>query len=270
MSIVVNSSSSWVKGASYVGYDSLYLRLGAVVAANVEDTDQPASNATSWLVSGGGWQATGAGDKTLAVTLVAAANANSYAIYKHNLGTLGLTVKLQHSSDGIAWTDLAGSEKNPAVDTAIYFVGASISAKYWRIHIAGLLAGETLIVGQAFISESLNVFSPPEPGWTPPSLAPNNKYINSRSDGGDFLGRTLIRKGAKTMFQVSVASQSWIRANWLPFMDAAELHPFYHAWDTTQFPLEVAFCYTDGPISKPRYVNPRFMSFDLKFFALLE
>ena len=270
MSIVVNVSNVWVKGSSFIGYDSFYLRPGAVVTANAEDVDQPGSNAASWQTSGGGWQATGAGDKTLTVTLAAVDNADCYGIYKHNIGTLGLTVKLQFSTDGVAWNDLAGSARMPSDDTAVFFVGAQESAKFWRIHIAGLAAGETLIIGQAFIGLALSVFSPPEPGWVPPNLALDNVYINSRSEGGDFLGRTLIRKGSKTNFAVSIASQEWIRDSWLPFMEAAELHPFYHAWDTTSFPDEVAFCYTDGPISKPVYVNPRFMSFDLKFFALLE
>lgn len=271
MGIVVNKGGAWVQGSSYIGYDNLYLRSDAVVIGNVEDANQPASNAASWLTSGGGWQASGAGDKTLTVSLDASANGNSYGIYKHNLGTLGLTVKLQSSPDGVVWTDLTGSEKTPGNDQTIYFVAtAPVSASFWRIHIAGMVAADTLIIGQAFIGASLLLFNPPEPGWTPPNLALANKFINSRSEGGDFLGRTLVRKGSATRFSVSLAAASWVRANWLPFMLAAEQHPFYHAWDTINFPEEVAYCYTDGKISQPKYTHSRFMSFDLKFIALLD
>jgi hypothetical protein len=270
MAIVVNQGGEWVQGSSYLGYASLYLQTGAVPAASAEDSGFPASNATSWLTSGGGWQATGAGDKTLAVTLLAASSANSFGIYKHNLGTLGLTVKLQYSSNGTTWTDFTGSEKNPADDTVIYFVGtAPVSASYWRIHIAGMAAGETLIIGQAFIGLSLQVFSPPEPGWVPPNLALNNEFINSRSEGGDFLGRSLIRKGSKTDFSVGLVDAGWVRTNWLPFLTAAEQHPFYHAWDTVNFPLEVSYSYTDK-IRPPKYVSSRWMAIDLSFFALRE
>lgn len=270
MSIVVNQGGAWIQGSSYLGYDNLYLQTGAVVADSGADAGFPSANATSWLTSGGGWQTTGAGDRTLVATLLAAANANSYAIYKHNLGTLGLTVKLQYSSDGAAWTDVTGSEKTPADDTVIYFVAtAPVSAKYWRIHIAGMAAGETLIVGQAFIGESLQVFSPPEPGWSPPNLALNNEFVNSRSEGGDFLGRSLVRRGSKTDFSIGLVDADWVRTDWLPFLLAAEEHPFYHAWDTVNYPSEVSFCYTTKT-QKPKYVSSRWMSIDLSFFALLE
>lgn len=270
MGIVVNQGGEWVQGSSYVGYDSLYLRDDAIAVASEADAGFPGSNATSWLTSGGGWQSTGAGDKTLTVSFGSTRTANSYAIYKHNLGTLGLTVKLQSSPSGSVWTDVPGSEMLPGDDSVIYFVtDTPVSAPFYRIHIAGTAAGETLIVGQAFIGESLQVFNPPEPGWVPPNLALADTFINSRSEGGDFLGRTLVRKGSKTMFNVGLVDADWVRANWLPFMLAAEQHPFYHAWDTVNYPDEVSYSYTEK-VQMPKYVSSRWMSIDLAFWALLE
>lgn len=271
MSIVVNQGGAWVQGSSYIGYDNLYLRTGAVVAASSEDSGFPGSAAASWLTSGGGWQTTGAGDKTLSVTLPSAEDGNSYGIYKHNIGTLGLTVKLQSSPDGSTWTDVTGSEKTPGNDDVIFFVvSAPVSAKFWRIHIAGLAAGETLIIGQAFIGDSFLVFSPPESGFTPPNLALNSKYITSRSDGGDFMGRSLVRKGNKTGFSVSLVERGWVRSTWLPFLKAAEKTPFYYGWDTLNFQAEVAFCYSDKKIEIPKYVSSGYMAISLNFFALIE
>ena len=271
MGIVVNQGGNWVQGSSYIGYDNLYLRSDAVVAANAADVGFPVENATSWLTTSGGWQATGAGDKNISLTLDAVQNLNSYGIFKHNLGTLGLTIKLQSSTDGTIWTDIAGTEQTVVTDDAIFLVlTAPVSFLYYRFNVAGLATGETLIIGNIYIGESLNVFNPPEPGWTPPSLALDNTYLNSRSEGGDFIGRTLVRKGSKTNFSVGIADADWIRSDWFPFMLEAEKHPFYHAWDTINYPGEVAYCYTDGKISKPKYVSSRFMSFDLKFFALIE
>lgn len=271
MSIVVNQGGNWVQGSSYIGYDNLALRSDAIVTSNGADAGFPIENATSWLTSGGGWQVTGVGDKTVSVTLDAVQNLNSYGVYKHNLGTLGLTIKLQSSTDGSSWTDIAGTEKTVVNDDAIFVVVSSpTSARYYRVHISGMASGETLVIANLFLGESLNVFSPPEPGWTPPALALDNRYLNSRSEGGDFIGRTLIRKGSKTQFSVGIADADWIRTYWFPFMEAAEEHPFYHAWDTVSYPDEVAYCYTDGKVSIPKYVNSRFMAFDLKFFALIE
>ena len=270
MSIVVLQSTVWAQGSSYLGYANAYLSSGAVVAASLEDVGYPSSNATSWLITGGGWRATTINDITLAVTLVAAQSLNSYAVYKHNLGDIGATIKLQHSSNGSAWTDLTGSEKVVANNKAIFFIGTPQTAKFWRIHISGLGASDTLIIGQAFIGSSLLMFSPPEPGFTPPELALNNDYITSRADGGDFLGRSLIRKGSKMSFVNSIVHRDWIRDNWQDVMVAIEKTPFYYAWDSTNYAAEVAYCYIDKKIQIPRYVNSAYFSLNLQFIALTE
>lgn len=270
MSIVVLQSSAWAQGSSYLGYDNALLRSGAVVVGSVEDAGYPASNAASWLITGGGWQAT-ATEVNLALTLPAAESLNSYALYKHNLGDLGgVTVKLQHSDDGAAWTDYTGSAKTPGDNKAIFFIGTPQTALFWRLNFTGLLAAETLIVGQAFIGSSLQMFSPPEPGFTPPELALNNKYITSRADGGDFLGRSLIRRGSKMAFSNSIVHKDWVRANWQALMAAIEKTPFYYAWDSANYPTEVAFCYIDKKIDTPSYVNSAYFSVKLSFVALVE
>lgn len=271
MSIVVQQNSVWVQGTSYLGYDSVYLRDGAVVASDAEDVGFPDTNATSWLITGGGWQATADPEINLAVTLPASESVNSYALAKHNLGTLGATVKLQHSDDGTAWTDFTDSEKLPGDDKVIFFVSDTpVTAQYWRLNFTGLSGGDTLIVGQAFIGLSLRMFSPPEPGFTPPELASNNKYISSRADGGDFLGRSLIRRGSKMSFSNSIVHKDWIRDNWQAVMTAIEKTPFYYAWDTFNYPTEVAYCYVDSDIDIPKYVNSNYFSLSLKFIAIIE
>jgi len=272
MSIVIAQGTNWVQGSSYIGYDNIFLRAGAVVSASAADVGFPETNATSWLITGGGWQATANPEINLVVTLLASENVNGYAIFKHNMGTLGgITVKLQHSSDGIAFTDFAGSAKVPGDDKAIFFIGDTpVSALYWRLNFTGLVAGDTLIIGQTFISNSLRLFSPPEAGFTPPELALNNQFISSRADGGDFLGRTLIRRGSKMSFNNSIVSKAWIRDNWQTVMRAIEKTPFYYAWDSLNFPTEVAYCYVDKKIAIPKYVNSAYFSLNLSFVALVE
>lgn len=266
------STGVWVQGSSYIGYDNALLRSDGVVVPSAEDAGFPATNATSWLITGGGWQITTTDSNpiTLALTLAAAENFNSYGIYKHNLGDLTATIKLQHSSDGSSWTDLTGSEKNIVDNKAIFFVGTGQTALYWRLHISAIAVGETMTIGQAFVGPSLAMFSPPEPGFTPPNLALNNKYISSRADGGDFLGRSLIRRGSKTGFSNSVVHKDWVRANWQDVMEAIEKTPFYYGWDTTNYPSEVAFCFIEKKIAVPTYVNSAYFSLNLDFIALIE
>ena len=269
MGIVVVQGGNWVQGSSYLAYDNAYLRSGAVVAADGADTGYPESNATSWLITGGGWRVT-ATEANLSVLLPASESINSYALYKHNLGTLGATVKLQYSSDGVTWNDLTGSEKIVADDKVIFFIGTAQSAIHWRINVTNIPAASTLIVGQAYVGNALQMYSPPEPGFTPPELALDNKYISNRADGGDFLGRSLIRKGSKMSFSNSIVHKDWVRTYWQDAMAAIEKTPFYYAWDSANYPEEVAFCYIERKIQTPKYVNSAYMSLNLQFAALVE
>ncbi len=271
MGIVVQTNPNWVQGSSYLGYDNIFLRDGAIVSASAADAGFPETNATSWLITGGGWRATADPEINLTVSLLVTENANGYAIFKHNLGDLNATIKLQSSTDGTTFTDFPGSTKVVADNKAIFFISDTpLSASYWRLNITGLGVGDTLTIGQAFIGNSLRMFSPPEAGFTPPDLALNNLYISSRADGGDFLGRTLIRRGSKMSFNNSIVSKDWIRDNWQAVMLAIEKTPFYYAWDSFNFPAEVAYCYVDKKIDIPKYVNSGYFSLNLSFVALVE
>ena len=271
MGIVVQGNPNWVQGSSYLGYDNIFLRTGAVVSASAADANFPETNATSWLITGGGWRATVTPEVNITASLLVTENANSYAIFKHNLGDLAATIKLQYSADGAVWTDFPASTKNVADNKAIFFVSDTpVSAAWWRLNITNIPAAATVIIGQTFISNSLRMYSPPEPGFTPPDLALNNEYISSRADGGDFLGRTLIRRGSKMSFNNSIVPKIWIRDNWQDVMVAIEKTPFYYGWDTSNYPAEVAYCYVPKKIAIPSYINSNFFSLNLSFIALVE
>ena len=109
MGIVVQQGGTWVAGNSYLGYDSLFLRSDAVVSASAEDAGFPVENATNWLTYFGGWQTSVVGQNTITATFLTAKAASGYALFKHNLGDIEGTVKLQHSDDGVIFTDIAGS-----------------------------------------------------------------------------------------------------------------------------------------------------------------
>lgn len=269
MSIVIQQGGQWVAGNNYIGYDSLYLRSDAVVSASAEDTGFPAENATSWLTYSGGWRTSISGDQNLAVSFPSTEAAGSFGLFKHNLGDIGGTVKLQESDDGITWNDITGSSFAPTDNRTIFFVFTEETHPYWRL-VFNVPSGETLIVGQAFIGPAMQLFGGPESGFTPPNLAFNDDFVNSRADGGDFLGRSLIRKGAKTGFSVSAVAAAWIRSTWEPFLETAQLQPFYFSWNSADYPTEVAYCYTEDNVAKPTYQSAAHMTIRLDFIALIE
>ena len=275
MAIVVNQGGgggggggAFALGASHIAYDSFLLRDDVTLTADSEDLDQEIENGASWPTYGGGWQTSATGDHTITVGFPSTRSAQCYAVHKHNLADLGLTIKLQNSPDNINFTDIAGSEQTPTDNTTLFFVADSAStAPFWRLFISGHTSG-TLRIAQIFIGPCFQVHQPPGPGWTPPNIALNDDFITSRADGGDFLGRSLIRRGSKTRFSMTPVVETFVRNTWLDFMKAAEEHPFYYSWDSVNFPGEVAYCYVDKKIDIPKYVTSRYFSVPLSFIAL--
>jgi len=256
-------------GSSFIAYDSFFLRADvASVVADSEDFGQALENGTSWPTYGGGWQTSTPGEHTVTVGFGSTREARGYAIHKHNLADLGITVELQSSPDAAVWTTILGSDQMPSNNKTLFFVAADASSeRFWRLRFTGHTGG-TLRIAQLFIGPVFQVHQPPGMGWTPPNLALNNDYIQSRADGGDFLGRSLIRRGGKTNFTMTPVPETFVRNVWLPFMLEAEQHPFYYSWNAQGFPGEVAYCYVEGKIDIPRYVTHLHMSVPLKFIAL--
>lgn len=256
-------------GNSYLAYDSFFLRSDALsVTADSEDFGQAIENGLSWPTYGGGWQTTTIGEHLVTVGFAATQQGQGYAIHKHNLADLGITVELQNSPDAVVWTTITDSDQTPTNNKTLFFVAAAQeSATFWRLRFTGHTFG-TLRIAQMFIGPVLQAHQPPGTGWSPPNLALNNDFIQSRADGGDFLGRSLIRRGSKTNFTMSPVPESFVRNSWLPFMEAAELHPFYYSWNAEGFPGEVAYCYVEGRIDIPRYMTHLHFNVPLKFIAL--
>lgn len=271
MAIVINQvtgQSAFALGDANIAYDSFFLRSDVTTVADSEDPGQEIENGVSWPTYGGGWQTTTTGDHEVTAGFPGTRAGNCYALHKHNLNDLGITVQLETSDDGITFTPVVGTDITPGDNKTVFVVlDAEETHPFWRLKFTGHVSG-TLRIAQIFIGPCFQTFTGPNTGWTPPNLALNDDFITSRADGGDFLGRSLIRRGGKTGFSLSAVTQGWIREFWEPFMLAAEEHPFYYSWDSINFPGEVAYCYTDKKIDIPRYTTHLHMDLSLSFIAL--
>ena len=276
MAVIVNQSSTWVQGAAYIGYDNLMSKLDSVVTATHEDEGYPIINAVSWPTYER-WQCSPLDDFYVYLSLTTAQEVNSYGYSRHNLTVddgsavaYPITTTLQYSTDeGATWVAMPNSARTASNrnESQFYVADAPVSAAYWRIKFTGTFAylNPVFFIGNIFIGNSLRLYGAPENGFTPPDLAMANEYISNESDGGDYLGRTLIRKAGQTQFTISNVPETWVTGEWLAAMHAIERHPFYFSWDAVNHPTSVAYCYVEKSIAKPRYTGSKFMSFSLKF-----
>lgn len=182
------------------------------------------------------------------------------AIAAHNLGTLGNTFKFQHSADGSSWTD-ATPELTVPDNTPIMVFFGEVSARYWRLQI---LSGASPKIGVWYAGKSLAMQRAIYSGHTPITLSRMTVVRSNMSEGGQFLGRYIVRTGVETTASFQHLTAAWYRAYFDPFVLSARTMPFFFAWRPSDFPSEVAYVWTKGDISPSNMGTRDLMSVDIK------
>lgn len=163
-----------------------------------------------------------------------AVNVSVCAIAAHNIGTLGGTVDWQYSTDGgSTWNDTAAGSTSPSDDQAIIWHHPAIDAADWRLRVTGLTGSVDIVtVGVAFISYSLIPGDKFFQGYTPPITQTNVALQSNVSEGGHFIGSSVVRKGSSASATLQHLPGSDVRANsWKNFQRYFnEGGPFFWAW----------------------------------------
>ena len=175
----------------------------------------------------------------------------------------GATVALQSSTDNSTWT--TQQTQSGLTDRINMFLFLPVSARYWRLLITVAIPSIAVV----YIGQALDMQRMIYQGHTPLTLSRTTELSNNISEGGQYLGRSIIRKGAKTGFGWQHLKADWYRANFDPFVKAARTAPFFIAWRPSQYPSEMGFVWVDGDIA-PSNSGPRdFMAVDMNVMGLI-
>jgi hypothetical protein len=239
-----------------IGYQSL--ALGRTPTASTSAAGRPAIAAT-YPTTFEYWRPT-----TLPATWAVDLGLAQTVDYVGLLGDLnGATVAIEHSADNSTWT--AADTRSSITDRVNLFLFAPVSARYWRLSISVQIPNIAVV----YIGQALAMQRPIYQGHTPLTLSRETELSNNMSEGGQYLGRSIIRKGASTSAAWSHLKADWYRANFDPFVRAARTAPFFIGWRPSQYPAELGFVWVDGDIA-PQNTGPRdFMSVDVTFRGLI-
>lgn len=186
---------------------------------------------------------------TLPVTVTVDAgqpvDADYIGIAVHSLGAEGCTVTLQKSDDGSNWDDIETVEFNS--DDAFMLMFKNATARYWRLYIDG--ENDLPFIGALNIGEVLSMQRPVYGGHTPGKLNRSTEFKSNKSETGQFLGRSIVRKGYSESFNWKNLSPQWYRQTFDPFVEAARLTPFFIAWRPSKYPDEVLYAWTNDDIA---------------------
>jgi hypothetical protein len=177
--------------------------------------------------------------------------ANYFGIAAHTLGTSGCTITIASSDDDVTYVDI--DTLTPTDDSAIMFLFAGVTARYWRLSISG---GTLPSVGVIYVGPVLEMMRPCFAGVSPINLSRVSVIRPNKSEGGQWIGRSVIRSGTSMNAQYNNLGGAWYRANFDPFVVSAISNPFFYAWRPLDYPDGVGYVSVDKDI-KPVNSNSR-------------
>ena len=240
-SIVVPPYSALLYANPRIGWHTILP--DAVVTASSEETDNSAALLHDYLTYDA-WMATGAGDQWIEIETGGLETIDYIGLAAHNLATAGASFRVQYWDGG--WVD-AMDDYLPTYNTPIMYEFDPVTSTRFRVQILNSLT--PVYIGVLFIGQIMHFERGVFIGHSPASYNYNDQVLNSVSEGGQFLGRSIISVGGKTSIDLNHLSAGYIRNTWVPFQDHARLKPFFFAWWPAQYPYEFIFGWsTTSPV----------------------
>lgn len=241
----------WIDGRSVLAHDQIADLSGAVTTASSTaaasgTTTFDAANAVDGLTYDY-WQAAAAGAQWLKIALTASAPVDFLGLAAHDLGSRVASVLLEGSQDNAAWTTILAAF-TPANDKPLLkLLPAVVSYRYYRVTFTpgnGIQKIGALMLGRATpLQRGVRV------GHKPAPFARNVEYTTTQAEGGNFLGRSVLRVSNDIDIALTHITDAWYREKLEVFALKSETKPWFFMWDKWRRPDEVFFGFaTERPI----------------------
>lgn len=238
-----------------IGYENL-LESGTTTG----DGSNPA-NAYDWLTYDA-WT-TAAASGYLENTPGGTQNVNYLAWAGHDIFTQTGDIKLQYWTG--AYTDVPGSSVTPGSDKPGMVVFPSVSSTKFKVVLSNLDAAAT--VALVSIGTRLELERGATAGFVAPTFGRQDRILNATAQGGQLLGRSLIRTGLAGKITLAHLSESWVRISMDGWITHSREKGWFLLWNKDALPNEVAYCWTTAT-PRPSYEAPGMMKADVAFEGL--
>lgn len=206
-----------------IGYENVF-RDGTVTASS-----ESASGAVEQAFDGltyDAWGSQGNATEYVEVQLGSPTPSVDYmAVAAHTLS--GCTLTPQSSSNGASWTDLA-SAYVALDDRPIVWEFAETSPNYLRLFIENATA--SVRIGAIHAGLKLTMERGLPVGFDPPTMNEQTKFTNMISEGGQILGRSLVRRGVAVDVMSNNVTWLWARDSWAQFIEIANSYACFFWW----------------------------------------
>jgi hypothetical protein len=183
--------------------------------------------------------------------------ANCAAIAAHNIGTLGLSVRVQYSDNGgSTWTDAGAGAVTPTDDQAIMWRFDESSHDDWRLVVFNGTSEEPAI-GVFVLGVELVMPETVYQGYRPPITPTAVTTQSNVSEGGHLLGSAVVRRGSNAAVDFQHLEASFVRGtDYKPFQSHFnDGNGFFFAWRPTKYG-DCHFAWREGDPIVPENTGP--------------
>lgn len=150
-------------------------------------------------------------------------------------------VTMSYSTDGSTYTDVIGF--SPTSKAVAMGLCDPVTARYWKVTITKATSITNIKIGKT-LEMQRGIYG----GHSPLPLSAKTVKKGNISETGQWLGRTVQRRGFATSFSWSNLTAKWYRNNFQPFVEYANTGAFYISWNPLEFSNEVGYCWSQNDI----------------------
>ena len=190
------------------------------------------------------------GSKTVRFQLATQASIDFIGIAATNAGTHngGTPISIGYASSVGGSVISLGTIEPDENNSAVMRLFTPVTAAEVVIIFNSAPVGSGLELGVIYAGKSLEMPHGIYGGHAPIVLNGKTKYQSTRSDSGNFLGRTITSQGIETSYKWRHLDPYWYREYFQPFVKSARKVPFFINWRPDVY-QESAFGHTTGDIS---------------------
>lgn len=220
-----------------------YKKITGTIAASTFEAGFPASDADNELTYNH-WKPT-AMPATWEIDAGGSVDANYIGIAAHTCGTDQATVIAEYW-DGAAWQTINSTLPALNDDSPIMFIFSDLTRTKYRIRLTGATEPR---IGVIYMGVTLDMQRGLSGGNPDPSLNRKTVISPNVSEGGQFLGRSIIRSGSRAGWSWTALEPVWYVANFDPFVEHARTKPFFIAWRPIDYPDAIGYMWTQNDIN---------------------
>lgn len=155
---------------------------------------------------------------------------NFVGIVAHNLGTRAASIVVAYSSNGSSWTDIE-VDNSPATDENVGMFFEDVTARYWRVTLS-FPSSSSIYVGAIAFGAAVVFPARIYQGYTPPLQATSVEQLGNVTEGGNYVGTAVVRRGMATSFGLNYLEPEFVRDDEMQafqsWFNAGK--PFFWAW----------------------------------------